>query len=52
MDGGRSLELNLTSHQRLIQYAVPYLEAGIDPAIADYCLEECAGTWPAPTPIR
>jgi len=36
MDGGawaRSMELNLTSHQRLIQYAVPYLKVGVDPAI-------------------
>ncbi len=36
MDGeawARSLDLNLTSHQRLIQHAVPYLKLGIDPAI-------------------
>lgn len=36
MDGGawaRSLDLNLTSHQRLIQQAIPYLKAGIDPAV-------------------
>jgi rhamnose utilization protein RhaD (predicted bifunctional aldolase and dehydrogenase)/NAD(P)-dependent dehydrogenase (short-subunit alcohol dehydrogenase family) len=36
MDGGawaRSLDLNLTSHQRLIQHAVPYLNVGLDPAI-------------------
>ncbi len=36
MDGGawaRSLALNLTSHQRLIQQAIPYLKAGIDPAV-------------------
>jgi rhamnose utilization protein RhaD (predicted bifunctional aldolase and dehydrogenase)/NAD(P)-dependent dehydrogenase (short-subunit alcohol dehydrogenase family) len=29
----RSLDLNLTSHQRLMQYSIPYLKLGIDPAI-------------------
>jgi rhamnose utilization protein RhaD (predicted bifunctional aldolase and dehydrogenase)/NAD(P)-dependent dehydrogenase (short-subunit alcohol dehydrogenase family) len=29
----RSLDLNLTSHQRLIQYSIPYLKVGIDPAV-------------------
>ena len=29
----RSLEINLTSHRRLIQIATPFLEKGIDPAI-------------------
>lgn len=29
----RSLELNLTSHQRLIQHAIPYLKLGIDPTV-------------------
>jgi rhamnose utilization protein RhaD (predicted bifunctional aldolase and dehydrogenase)/NAD(P)-dependent dehydrogenase (short-subunit alcohol dehydrogenase family) len=29
----RSLELNLTSQQRLIQYSIPYLKLGIDPSI-------------------
>lgn len=36
MDGGawaRSMELNLTSHQRLIQYAAPYLKVGVEAAI-------------------
>ena len=28
-----SLELNLSSHQRLMQLCIPYLEQGIDPAI-------------------
>ena len=29
----RSLALNLTSHQRLLQFCIPYLELGIDPAV-------------------
>lgn len=29
----RSLAINLTSHQRLIQYSIPYLKVGIDPAV-------------------
>ncbi|MEZ4661632.1 MAG: SDR family oxidoreductase [Caldilineaceae bacterium] len=29
----RSLALNLTSHQRLLQFCIPYLEMGIDPAV-------------------
>lgn len=29
----RSLELNLTSHQRLIQASIPYLKLGLEPAI-------------------
>jgi rhamnose utilization protein RhaD (predicted bifunctional aldolase and dehydrogenase)/NAD(P)-dependent dehydrogenase (short-subunit alcohol dehydrogenase family) len=29
----RSLDLNLTSHQRLLQLAIPFLRAGIDPAV-------------------
>ena len=29
----RSLELNLTSHQQLIQASLPYLKLGLDPAI-------------------
>jgi NAD(P)-dependent dehydrogenase (short-subunit alcohol dehydrogenase family) len=29
----RSLDLNLTNHQRLIQYSIPYLKLGLDPAI-------------------
>lgn len=29
----RSLELNLTSHQRLIQASIPYLKLGLDPAV-------------------
>lgn len=29
----RSMELNLTSHQRLIQASIPYLKLGLDPAI-------------------
>ncbi|CAN5842435.1 bifunctional aldolase/short-chain dehydrogenase [soil metagenome] len=29
----RSLELNLTSHQRLLQYSIPYLKLGVDPAV-------------------
>jgi NAD(P)-dependent dehydrogenase (short-subunit alcohol dehydrogenase family) len=29
----RSLELNLTSQQHLIQYSIPYLKLGIDPSI-------------------
>lgn len=36
MDGGawaRSLDLNLTSHQLLIQHATPYLKVALDPAI-------------------
>ncbi|RIK40141.1 MAG: bifunctional aldolase/short-chain dehydrogenase [Chloroflexi bacterium] len=36
MDAGawaRSLDLNLTSHQRLVQYSIPYLKVGIDPAV-------------------
>lgn len=30
----RSLELNLTSHQRLLRLATPYLKLGIEPAVA------------------
>lgn len=30
---GRSLEINLSSHQRLLRYAAPYLKNGIDPAV-------------------
>lgn len=36
MDAGawtRSLELNLTSHQRLMQLSIPYLKQGLDPSI-------------------
>ncbi|MCX6044525.1 MAG: bifunctional aldolase/short-chain dehydrogenase [Chloroflexi bacterium] len=29
----RSLELNLTSHQRLLQRSIPYLKLGVDPAV-------------------
>jgi rhamnose utilization protein RhaD (predicted bifunctional aldolase and dehydrogenase)/NAD(P)-dependent dehydrogenase (short-subunit alcohol dehydrogenase family) len=29
----RSLDLNLTSHQRLMQHSIPYLKLGIDPAV-------------------
>jgi rhamnose utilization protein RhaD (predicted bifunctional aldolase and dehydrogenase)/NAD(P)-dependent dehydrogenase (short-subunit alcohol dehydrogenase family) len=29
----RSLEINLSSHQRLLRYSVPYLKNGIDPAV-------------------
>lgn len=29
----QSMDINLTSHQRLIKYCVPYLRHGIDPAI-------------------
>lgn len=29
----RSLELNLTSHQRLLQFSIPYLQLGVDPAV-------------------
>lgn len=29
----RSLELNLTSHQRLLQFSIPYLKLGVDPAV-------------------
>jgi NAD(P)-dependent dehydrogenase (short-subunit alcohol dehydrogenase family) len=29
----RSLDLNLTSHQRLMQHSIPYLKEGVDPAI-------------------
>ena len=29
----RSLELNLTSHQRLLQRCIPYLRLGVDPAV-------------------
>jgi rhamnose utilization protein RhaD (predicted bifunctional aldolase and dehydrogenase)/NAD(P)-dependent dehydrogenase (short-subunit alcohol dehydrogenase family) len=29
----RSLDLNLTSHQRLLTYSIPYLKVGIDPAV-------------------
>ena len=29
----RSLELNLTSHQRLLQFSIPYLKLGVEPAI-------------------
>jgi len=29
----RSLELNLTSHQQLLQLAIPYLKLGVDPAV-------------------
>ena len=29
----QSLEINMTSHQRLIQWCLPYLELGFDPAI-------------------
>jgi rhamnose utilization protein RhaD (predicted bifunctional aldolase and dehydrogenase)/NAD(P)-dependent dehydrogenase (short-subunit alcohol dehydrogenase family) len=29
----RSMAINLTSHQRLLQVAIPYLEQGIDPAV-------------------
>ncbi len=29
----RSLELNLTSHQRLLQYSIPYLKLGVDAAV-------------------
>lgn len=29
----RSLALNLTSHQRLLQHSIPYLKLGIDPAV-------------------
>jgi NAD(P)-dependent dehydrogenase (short-subunit alcohol dehydrogenase family) len=29
----RSLDLNLTSHQRIIQHAIPYLKVGIDPTV-------------------
>ncbi|WP_018294983.1 bifunctional aldolase/short-chain dehydrogenase [Mariprofundus ferrooxydans] len=29
----QSMELNLTSHQRLLQYATPYLKLGIEPAV-------------------
>lgn len=29
----RSLELNLTSHQRLLQASIPYLQHGLDPAV-------------------
>ena len=28
-----SLNVNLTSHERLLQYAIPYLRLGIDPAV-------------------
>ncbi len=28
-----SLDVNLTSHERLLQYAIPYLRLGIDPAV-------------------
>ena len=29
----RSMAVNLTSHQRLLHYAAPYLERGVDPAV-------------------
>lgn len=29
----RSLDLNLTSHQRLIQYSIPYLKLGLEPSV-------------------
>ncbi len=29
----KSLDINLTSHQKLLQYTTPYLELGIDPAV-------------------
>ena len=29
----RSMDINLTSHQRLLQLALPYLEQGFDPAV-------------------
>jgi NAD(P)-dependent dehydrogenase (short-subunit alcohol dehydrogenase family) len=29
----RSLDLNLTSHQQLMQFSIPYLKEGIDPTI-------------------
>jgi len=29
----KSLSVNLTSHQRLIHYAAPYLELGVDPSV-------------------
>lgn len=29
----KSLQLNVTSHQRLLQYLIPYLELGFDPAV-------------------
>ncbi|MCB9235960.1 MAG: bifunctional aldolase/short-chain dehydrogenase [Bacteroidia bacterium] len=36
MDGAlwnQSLEINLTAHQRLLQYCIPYLELGFSPAV-------------------
>jgi rhamnose utilization protein RhaD (predicted bifunctional aldolase and dehydrogenase)/NAD(P)-dependent dehydrogenase (short-subunit alcohol dehydrogenase family) len=29
----KSLQVNLTAHQQLLKYCLPYLEAGIDPAV-------------------
>lgn len=29
----RSMQLNLTSHEQLLQYCIPFLERGIDPAV-------------------
>ncbi|HEB93099.1 MAG TPA: bifunctional aldolase/short-chain dehydrogenase [Gammaproteobacteria bacterium] len=29
----RSLQLNLTAHQRLLQYCIPYLQRGLQPAV-------------------
>ena len=29
----RSLAINLTSHQRLLQHSIPYLKLGVDPAV-------------------
>ncbi|MBN4079321.1 bifunctional aldolase/short-chain dehydrogenase [Beggiatoa alba] len=29
----RSLQINLSSHQQLLQYCIPYLQRGIDPAV-------------------
>ncbi|NJO21588.1 MAG: SDR family oxidoreductase, partial [Spirulinaceae cyanobacterium RM2_2_10] len=48
MDGGawaRSLDLNLTSHQLLIQHGIPYLKVGSTPP-CDYRVEECPRAWP------
>jgi rhamnose utilization protein RhaD (predicted bifunctional aldolase and dehydrogenase)/NAD(P)-dependent dehydrogenase (short-subunit alcohol dehydrogenase family) len=42
----KSIDLNLTSHQRLIQLCTPYLKLGVKPAIALVCSKNV----PAPGP--
>jgi NAD(P)-dependent dehydrogenase (short-subunit alcohol dehydrogenase family) len=42
-----SLDLNLTSHQRLIQFSIPYLMGGVDPAVILIASKNV----PAPGPV-